>query len=138
MCRLAIFEHSRGPKWTGAGSKWTSTPLAVVQAIRTYSNLVAPPHCDESSPPGSEPPVAPAQKAPDRDYWHEMRISADGRYWGNAVSPESPLVVPRGRWQCLELMLKLNSAPGKADGEHCPCQVKTTFGFFQSSSYFRV
>ncbi len=50
-------------------------------------------------------------------YWHEMKRSADGRYWGNAVSPEAPLQVPRGRWQCVEVMVKLESAVGKADGE---------------------
>ena len=51
------------------------------------------------------------------NYWHEMKISADGKYWGNAISPETPLQVPRGRWQCVEVMAKLNSAPDKADGE---------------------
>jgi hypothetical protein len=50
-------------------------------------------------------------------YWHEMKQSADGRYWGNAISPEAPLVVPRDRWQCVEVMVKLNSAPDEADGE---------------------
>ena len=51
------------------------------------------------------------------DYWHEMKVSADGRYWGNGISPEAPAQVPRNRWQCVEVMLKLNSAPEKADGE---------------------
>jgi hypothetical protein len=50
-------------------------------------------------------------------YWHEMKISADGKYWGNAIRPAAPASVPRGRWQCVEVMLKLNSAPEKADGE---------------------
>ena len=50
-------------------------------------------------------------------YWPEMKISADGKYWGNAMSTETPLAVPRGRWQCVEVMAKLNSAPDKADGE---------------------
>ncbi len=50
-------------------------------------------------------------------YWHEMKVSADGRYWGNAISPETPLLVPRARWQCVEVMLKLNSAPDQTDGE---------------------
>src|SRR5262249_37029025 len=50
-------------------------------------------------------------------YWHEMKISADGRYWGNGISPETPLLVPRSRWQCVEVMVKLNSAPERADGE---------------------
>ncbi|GAB6166653.1 hypothetical protein JCM19992_26530 [Thermostilla marina] len=50
-------------------------------------------------------------------YWHEMKISADGRYWGNAIQPATPAVVPTGRWQCVEVMLKLNSKPELADGE---------------------
>jgi hypothetical protein len=49
--------------------------------------------------------------------WHEMKVSADGRFWGNAISPETPLLVPRARWQCVEVMVNLNSAPDQADGE---------------------
>ena len=51
------------------------------------------------------------------NYWHEMKISADGRYWGAAIRPEKPLLVPRGRWQCVEVMVKLNSKPERSDGE---------------------
>ncbi len=51
------------------------------------------------------------------NYWHEMKISADGKFWGNAISPATPLLAPRGRWQCVEVMVKLNSEPEKADGE---------------------
>jgi len=50
-------------------------------------------------------------------YWHEMKISADGRYWGNSLRPPTPAPAPRDRWQCVELMLKLNSAPALHDGE---------------------
>jgi len=50
-------------------------------------------------------------------YWHEMKRSADGRYWGNSIQPEAPAPVPRGRWQCVEVMLKLDSSPEKRDGE---------------------
>jgi hypothetical protein len=50
-------------------------------------------------------------------YWSEMKVSADGRYWGNVLSPAKPVPVPRGRWACVELMVKLNSAPEAADGE---------------------
>jgi hypothetical protein len=50
-------------------------------------------------------------------YWPEMKISADGRYWGNALRPATPALVPRGQWQCVEVMLKLNSAPDERDGE---------------------
>ncbi len=50
-------------------------------------------------------------------YWHEMKISADGKYWGNAMRPARPALVPKDRWQCVEVMLKLNSSPDAADGE---------------------
>ena len=50
-------------------------------------------------------------------YWHEMKISADRRYWGNGLRPERPAPVPLDRWQCVEVYLKMNSAPEKSDGE---------------------
>jgi hypothetical protein len=49
-------------------------------------------------------------------YWHEMKISADGRHWGNAIRPADDLPAPRARWQCVEFMVKLNT-PGERDGE---------------------
>jgi len=50
-------------------------------------------------------------------YWHEMKRSADGRYWGNSLKPIKPAIVPRDRWQCVEIMIKLNSTPTEPDGE---------------------
>jgi hypothetical protein len=50
-------------------------------------------------------------------YWQEMKVSAGGRYWGNGLQPPQPAVVPRDRWQCVEVMMKANSAPNAADGE---------------------
>ena len=50
-------------------------------------------------------------------YWHEMKVSAGGRYWGNSLAPEKPLLIEEDKWQCVEAMLKLNSAPDKRDGE---------------------
>ncbi|MCK6460877.1 MAG: hypothetical protein L6Q95_13425 [Planctomycetes bacterium] len=49
-------------------------------------------------------------------YWHEMRISADGRYWGNGIRPVEDQPAPRARWQCVEFMIKLNK-PEERDGE---------------------
>lgn len=51
------------------------------------------------------------------NYWQDMKISADGKYWGAGISPEERLVIPKNRWQCVEVMVKLNSVPEKADGE---------------------
>jgi hypothetical protein len=44
-----------------------------------------------------------------------MKASADGNYWGNLLSPARPMPVASDRWQCLEVMLKCNSAPEKSD-----------------------
>jgi hypothetical protein len=49
-------------------------------------------------------------------YWPEMKVSADGGYWGNVISPFKPALVPRGQWLCVELMVRLN-APEERDGE---------------------
>jgi len=48
--------------------------------------------------------------------WHEMKISADGRHWGNGIRPIEDQMVPAGRWQCVEFMIQLNR-PGARDGE---------------------
>ncbi len=49
-------------------------------------------------------------------YWHEMNVSPDGKYWGNSFAvPEAP-VIPRGKWICVEFMLRHNT-PGQPDGE---------------------
>ncbi|HEY8503018.1 MAG TPA: hypothetical protein VIL46_00450 [Gemmataceae bacterium] len=49
-------------------------------------------------------------------YWAEMKVSAGGRYWGNAIRPAEPKQIVAGKWQCVEIMLKLN-APDRRDGE---------------------
>jgi len=50
-------------------------------------------------------------------YWCEMKVSAGGKYWGNAIPPSRPALVPRNQWQCVEVMLKCNTTPDKRDGE---------------------
>lgn len=49
-------------------------------------------------------------------YWHQMKASPDGKYWGNGFRPEKQPLIQKGRWICAEFMLKHNT-PGKADGE---------------------
>lgn len=49
-------------------------------------------------------------------YWPEMKGSADGRFWGNSLKPVQSAVIPRGQWQCVEIMLKLNSTTAAHDG----------------------
>lgn len=50
-------------------------------------------------------------------FWPDMRKSADGHYWGNNLTPAQPAPVASDRWQCVEVMLKCNSAADQSDGE---------------------
>jgi hypothetical protein len=50
-------------------------------------------------------------------YWHEMKGSKDGKYWGNFFDPPEQEAIQPGRWYCIEAMLKANSTPETADGE---------------------
>ena len=49
-------------------------------------------------------------------YWHEMKVSPDGKYWGNSFLPEGQDVIPKERWISAEFMLQHNT-PGQPDGE---------------------
>ncbi len=49
-------------------------------------------------------------------YWHTMKPSPDGKYWGNAFRPETQPNIQRDEWICVEMMVKHNT-PGKEDGE---------------------
>lgn len=55
-------------------------------------------------------------------YWPEMRSfeNEDGsgqQCYGNDFEPITPVLVPRGQWICVEIMVKMNSTPDKSDGE---------------------
>lgn len=49
-------------------------------------------------------------------YWHEMKASPDGKFWGNSFAPTEAPVISRERWICVEFMLKQNT-PDRPDGE---------------------
>ncbi|QEG40892.1 hypothetical protein [Roseimaritima ulvae] len=49
-------------------------------------------------------------------YWHTMKASPDGKYWGNGFRPSSQPNIKRGEWICVEFMIKHNR-PGKNEGE---------------------
>lgn len=49
-------------------------------------------------------------------YWHEMKASPDGKYWGNSFAVPEAAPIARGSWICVEFMLKHNT-PGQPDGE---------------------
>jgi hypothetical protein len=50
-------------------------------------------------------------------YWQDMRTYPDGKCWGNRQNPDHPVPAVRGAWQCVEIMMKMNSAPEEYDGE---------------------
>ena len=49
-------------------------------------------------------------------YWHEMKPSGDGKFWGNQFLPEPQEAIAKDRWICAEFMLRHNT-PGQPDGE---------------------
>ena len=51
-------------------------------------------------------------------YWMEMKRDRDGNYWGNLLGPEPErrFVPERGRWHCLEHMIRAND-PEESNGE---------------------
>lgn len=50
-------------------------------------------------------------------YWMGMRSSPDGRSWGHDFINDSSLAVVRGRWICVELMMKMNDPATESNGE---------------------
>ncbi|HUU26961.1 MAG TPA: dockerin type I repeat-containing protein [archaeon] len=55
-------------------------------------------------------------------YWCEMRSyetpeGEGSKFYGNPFAPPEPEQAPRDKWQCIEFMIKCNSAPDKHDGE---------------------
>lgn len=49
-------------------------------------------------------------------YWPEMKPSAGGKFWGAGIPAAKPAIVPRERWQCVEVMMKCNTTPEARDG----------------------
>lgn len=50
-------------------------------------------------------------------YFVDMKPDPSGPYYGNPFRPDSPpVLIQRGRWYCMEMMVKANT-PGRADGE---------------------
>jgi len=50
-------------------------------------------------------------------YWMGMRSSPDGKSWGHDFINDRALAVERGRWICVELMMKMNAPAGESNGE---------------------
>lgn len=51
-------------------------------------------------------------------YWVDMKPGRDGKWWGNMLWParKDRQLIPRGRWVCLEQMIRVNGV-GERDGE---------------------
>ena len=47
---------------------------------------------------------------------YQLKPDGLGHYWGNQY-PAGTDAIPRGKWICVEAMVKANSSPEKADGE---------------------
>ncbi len=97
-----------------AGQKPTDRFSSTIDQLTRNINLTGPDH----TPPGYWMMYS---------YWPEMRSwqtvegEPDGRpnpYYGNNFMPYNPVPAKRGEWQCIEIMIRLNSAPDKADGAH--------------------
>ena len=50
-------------------------------------------------------------------YWVGMRSSPDGASWGHDFINDPALTVERGRWICVELMMKMNEPVTESNGE---------------------
>ncbi|MBN1363113.1 MAG: hypothetical protein JW993_21110 [Sedimentisphaerales bacterium] len=50
-------------------------------------------------------------------YWMGMRSSPDEKSWGHDFVNDPALRVERGRWICVELMMKMNDPVGASNGE---------------------
>jgi len=50
-------------------------------------------------------------------YWMEMRSSPDQHSWGHDFINDAELKVERGRWICVELMMKMNDPAAQRNGE---------------------
>lgn len=104
MCQL------RGNKGLRGGDRWSG-----------FGGAGNKPRGDERFSTGMEPWGASGRRSPPGawnfySYWHTMKKSGDGKYWGNAFRPARQTDVPRDRWISVEFMLKHNT-PGKDDGE---------------------
>jgi len=51
-------------------------------------------------------------------YWQGMRVHGDGNYWGTpALSGAPKPKVERGKWICVEMMMKMNDPVSSSNGE---------------------
>ena len=119
FCELSGRDPNNTSPWPlgGAGTRPTGTDWFTVNIDMTRKAFWRP---------AEAPQAPPAGEWILYNYWSEMRSwqtpegESDGRsrgFFGNVFGPlDEPLVVKRGVWQCVEVMIKLND-PEKRDGE---------------------
>jgi hypothetical protein len=94
---------------TTLGGNWPATPWPMVSAGK-------PPDGSKSFWTGIEP-YGQSWTWDYYTYWCEMRGSPPhGQTWGNSFIRDPKLAIERGKWICVELMMKVND-PGEANGE---------------------
>jgi hypothetical protein len=77
-----------------------------------------------TKPAGNDRFMAAAEQSDDSshfdhyDYWMDMHVHGDGKYWGNMLLMDPNVTVPRGQWTCIEHMVKLNNPVSASNGEH--------------------
>lgn len=92
-----------GDRWSGFGGAGN-----LPDGDERFSTAIEPwGHWGEWQPPG---------RWNFYSYWHTMKPSPDGKYWGNGFRPVTQANIERGKWICVEMMIKHNT-PGKDDGE---------------------
>gem|GEM_PF-577768 len=65
-------------------------------------------------------PVAPPGVWALSSYWPEMKSwqgPGGTSFYPDLFAPKEPVPVPRDRWVCVEVMVKMNSSPERSDGE---------------------
>jgi hypothetical protein len=94
---------------TTMGGNWPATPWPMVKAG-------TPPDGAKSFWTGIEP-FGRDWTWDYYTYWCEMRGSPPrGQTWGNSFIRDANLAIERGKWICVELMMKVND-PGDSNGE---------------------
>jgi len=65
-------------------------------------------------------PLAPPGIWAVSSYWPEMKSwqgPGGTSFYPDLFEPKEPVPVPRGRWLCVEMMVKMNTSPEASDGE---------------------
>ena len=97
-----------------AGQKPTESFSSTIDQLIQNLNLTGP----DTKPPGYWMFYS---YWPEMHSWQTLEGASDGRpnaWYGNNFMPNSPKSVKRGEWQCVEIMIRLNSSPDIADGAH--------------------